>query len=394
MPEVNDIGMDWRAIGGVATAWFDASSLTEGATLAGRVVELHSDAVVDMRASGVRVRLDSPEQCAAVSSVAAELGLAANPSVLQRLDVVIESADPATLRPFWQRALDYVPDSDGDLIDASRRDPTIRFRRSTDERPLRNRIHLDVVRPASAVDEASIGEASGPYGVRHADADGNEVDLVPGSALDDTDDPSDWQAVFSAMACYRVSSPTQQRDVATTVAAIGDDAGFPLLIDLRAGLVIVDSGKDLWEADAHGLALDFTGVAAQLQTAAHELGATAEPTSARFVQLFYDAADVAAVRAFWSAALGYTHDRRAGVTDIVDPRRLDPVIVFQELDVSDTERRQQRNRIHVELTVPSDLVANRLATATSAGGRIIDESDDRWCVADPEDNELVLVSAT
>ena len=32
------------------------------------------------------------------------------------------------------------------------------------------------------------------------------------------------------------------------------------------------------------------------------------------------AADVAAVRAFWAAALGYTPDRRTGVTDLHDPR--------------------------------------------------------------------------
>ncbi|MFC7483680.1 hypothetical protein ACFQX7_31775 [Luedemannella flava] len=171
---------------------------------------------------------------------------------------------------------------------------------------MRNRIHLDVVRPAAAVEQAGPGEASGPYGVRHADPDGNEVDLVPGAALGETTGTADWQAVFSAMACYRVASPTQQRDLAAAAATLADDAGFPLLIDLRPGLVIIDSGKDRWEADAHGLGLDFTDLAADLQSAARELGATADPGLPRFVQLFLDAADVAAVRAFWVAALGYT----------------------------------------------------------------------------------------
>lgn len=113
--------------------------------------------------------------------------------------------------------------------------------------------------------------------------------------------------------------------------------------------MIIDSGKDQWEADAHGLELDFADLAASLQTPARELGATADPGLPRFAQLFLDAADVVAVRAFWIAALGYTYDRRAGVTDIHDPRRLNPVLVFQELDALDTERRRQRNRIHFEL---------------------------------------------
>jgi hypothetical protein len=114
---------------------------------------------------------------------------------------------------------------------------------------------------------------------------------------------------------------------------------------------------------------------------------------ARFAQLFLDAADVAAVRAFWVAALGYADDRRAGVTDIHDPRRLNPVLVFQELDASETERRRQRNRIHVELAVPSDLAQTRLAAAVAAGGRLLDESEDRWRVADPEGNDMVIVGA-
>ncbi len=388
-----EIGTDWRVIDGVATAWFDAPSLIEGAALAGRVVELSAEIAVDLRATGMRVRLDSDEHAEAVSAAARDLGLAANPAALQHLSVVLESAEPSAVRPFWQRVLAYEP-GDGGLADPLQRDPAMRIRQSTELRPLRNRIHLDVVRPAAAVEQASPGEGSGPYGVCHTDPDGNEVDLVPGGPLGERIGTADWQAVFSAMACYRVTSPTQQRDLAAAAAALTDDTGFPLLVDLRPGLVIIDSGKDQWEADAHGLELDFTDLAENLQTAARELGATADPALPRFTQLFLDAADVAAVRAFWAAALGYAHDRRAGVNDIHDPRRLNPVLVFQELDASETDRRRQRNRIHVELAVPSDLARTRLATALAAGGRVLDESEDRRRVADPEGNELVLVSGT
>ena len=110
-----------------------------------------------------------------------DLGLAANPAVLQHLSVVFESANPTVVRRFWQRVLDYAPGEDGGLADPLRRDPAIRIRQSTEPRPLRNRIHLDVVRPAAAVEQASLGEASGPFGVCHTDPDGNEVDLVPGN---------------------------------------------------------------------------------------------------------------------------------------------------------------------------------------------------------------------
>ncbi len=382
---------DWRIIDGVATAWFGAPSLIQGAALAGRLVEVSSDIALDVRVSGVRVRLDSDEHAQAVSAATQELGLIADPSVLQQVNVVLETADPNAVRQFWQRVLAIVPGDDGDLTDPLRRDPTFRIRQSTDSRPHRNRIHLDVVRPAAVVEQAAIGEAFGPYGVCHRDPDGNEVDLVPGDALGEGAATADWQAVFSAIACYRTTSPAQERDLVTAAAAFADAAGFPMLIDVRPGLVIIDSGKDQWEGDAHGLDLDFVDLAARIQNAARDLGATAEPGMARFVQIFLDAADVDAVRAFWLAALGYAHDRRDGVTDIHDPRRLDPVLVFQELDASDTERRRQRNRIVIELAVPSDGARARLDTVVAAGGRLLDESVDRWTLADPEGNELVIV---
>jgi hypothetical protein len=391
---MTELGTDWRVVDGTATAWFDAPSLVEGAALAGRIVELSAEIVVDLRATGIRVRVGAHEHAQAVSAAARDLGLVASPAVLQHLSVVFESANPTVVQHFWQRVLDYAPAEDGGLTDPLRRDPAMRIRQSTEPRPLRNRIHLDVVRPAAVVEQAGVGEASGPFGVCHADPDGNEVDLVPGDALGERTGTADWHAVFSAMACYRTTSPAQQRDLIATAARLADNTGFPLLVDLRPGLVIIDSGKDQWEADAHGLELDFTGLAENLQTAARELGATADPGLPRFAQLFVDAADVAIVRAFWVAALGYTHDRRAEVTDIHDPRRLNPELVFQELDAAETERRQQRNRIHLELAVPTDLARTRLATIVAAGGLLLDESEDRWRLADPEGNELVIVSGS
>lgn len=386
------IGTEWRVLDGVLTAWFDAPSLTRGAALAGRILELSTEMLIDLRAAGIRVRLDSDEHAGAVSAAACDLGLVANPAALQQLSVVVESENPTAVRQFWQRVLDYVTADDGGLVDPLRRDPSMRFRSSGEHRPRRNRIHLDVVRPAAEVEHAAVGEAFGPYGVCHRDPDGNEVDLVPGDALGDSVATSDWQAVFSAMACHRTTSPAQQRDLVAAAAALADRMGFPLLIDLRPRLAIIDSGKDQWERDAHGLDVDFTDLAAGIQTTARELGVLADPSLPRFAQLFFDAADVAAVRAFWVAALGYAPDRRAGVTDIHDPRRLNPELVFQEIDASETARCQQRNRLHFELAVPADRASTRVAAIVAAGGRLVDESQDRWLLADPEGNELVIIA--
>lgn len=387
---------DWRGVDGSPSAWFDAPSLGAGADLVGRLLDLDGLVSVDVRTTGVRVGFAAAapgRALDAASAAARELGLASRPSVLQQLGVVIESVDPEAVRPFWQRALDYAPAPGGDLADPLSRDPAVRIRPSPELRPLRNRVHLDVVRPPDQIDRAGLGEATGAYGVRHSDRDGNEVDLVPGEQLGDLGGVSgttDWQVVFSAMACYRVRSTAQQRDLMTAAAALAGEAGFPLLIDVRPGLVVLDSGKDQWLGDAHGLAVDFTALAGALQRAARGIGATPEPVLARFVQVFFDAADVGAVRGFWAAALGYVPDRRPEVTDIHDPRWLTPELVFQQLDVSDAARRRQRNRIHLELALPSDVAARRVDETQTAGGRLLESSQGRWRLSDPEGNELVV----
>src|SRR5688500_17778906 len=136
---MTEIGTDWRVVDGVATAWFDAPSLIEGAALAGRIVELSAEVVGDLRATGIRVRLDSAAHAEAVPAAARVLGLAANPAVLQHVRVVFDAANPPVVRRFWQRVLDYAPGEDGGLADPLGRDPAIRIRQSTEPRPLRNR---------------------------------------------------------------------------------------------------------------------------------------------------------------------------------------------------------------------------------------------------------------
>ena len=54
--------------------------------------------------------------------------------------------------------------------------------------------------------------------------------------------------------------------------------------------------------------------------------------------------------------------------------------------------RPQRNRIHVDVTVPHDVATQRIAAALAAGGTLL--SDARapafWVLADPEGNEACI----
>ncbi|AXH97961.1 VOC family protein [Ornithinimicrobium avium] len=400
-----------------AAAWFLTDSHARGATLAGRVLELADRTVtpldLDVRARGVRVRIPlTPEDdgwttdhlatAREVSALAAELGLAADPAGLQDVQLTFDVLDQAAVSPFWETVLGYARVGDEDLVDPARRHPPIWFQDLGTEgpRPLRNRLHLDAVTPRP-VAEAVLAtvQARGARVVPHgfyatvADAEGNEVDLLE---LEDWPEQpwqapgtEDWRLVFAALACYPTTAAGEAAGLVTAAAALADDAGLPLNVDVRPGLVTVATAKDAWETDGR-----YEALAARVQLAARGLGLVSDPALARFVQVGIDAVDVPAARAFWRAALGYEQDPRTGVTDLVDPRQLNTTVFLQDLDVSETARRAQRNRIHVDVFLPDDLLHERLEAALAAGGTVVhDAGPIWWTVADPEGNEVDLTTA-
>lgn len=394
---------DWRVLATAAHAWFDAASHADGARLLTAITENQACGVpaVDIRRTGVQVRLPFEEQrggfveadaiaARAVSAAARRIGLAPAPAALQEVQLTIDAAHVAVIRPFWEATLGYRARGEVDVEDPERRAPSIWFQQRDEDRPLRNRVHVDVVRDLSGDARAALlthsgsEEFSGPFGVRIADREGNEVDVVP-AAPDWQKQASDWRLLFAAMVCYPTASLAHAAELATAAASIADDAGLALAIDVRGDAVILDSGKDRWETDERPL-----DVAVRVQAVARELGLVADASRVRFVQLGIDAVDVAGVREFWRAALGYDEDPRAGVTDIHDRRRLSPTLFVQDLEPDDTERRAQRNRIHADLVVPDDQAQRRLDAATAAGGRLVSDAYAPfwWTVADPEGNEL------
>lgn len=384
---------DWRILGTDACAWFDAPSLTAGAALISRIAEQAGTLpALNLRPTGVRVRISEPDAALAgrISAAASDLGLTPNPAALQSLRLTIDAAEQSSVKTFWQTALAYESSADT-LEDPQRREPSITFHPQDLPRPLRNRIHVDIGRPSGAVDaiRATLGQDPyGAYGLTLADADGNEADVVPGGQLTEGPETADWQTLFGAMVFYPTASPQQASALATAVATLADEAGLPILIDLSPTGVTIDTGKDQWEVDD---AADprFVALATQIQTAAHALALTADPTNLRFVQLAIDAADIPAVQAFWKTVLGYEHDPRPYLSDIYDPHRLNPVIMFQPLDPTD-ERRHQPNRINFTLDIPEDQLEPHITAAESTGGKLQQKSKNSCTLTDPEANKLTL----
>jgi pterin-4a-carbinolamine dehydratase len=396
---------DWRALNAGADAWFDAPSHRAGAALVRLIGELaeaaghHPD--VDLRASGVHVRTYTHDAdaltardvalAAQISGAAAGLGLAADPAAIQRMQVAIDVADVDVVAPFWQAALGFDRVGDDRLSDPLGRHPRVWFQDMDGQRPLRNRIHLDAGTPWERVAATLVAlEAAGgriayanDWWKTVADPEGNEADIFPLAEAHGVlpgDGVEDWRAMLTAATHYPITGFDQGVTFVEAVAGLADDAGLPLLIDLRYPGVTVESGKDQQEAEG------FTALARSVQSAAHDLGLVADTSRVQDFQVGFDALDVPAVREFWRVALGYVEDPRPDLTDLYDPRRLNPPVFFQQLDAP----RPQRNRIHLDLFVPHDVAEARVAAAVGAGGRVVFDAyaPDWWTVADPEGNEL------
>ncbi len=304
--------------------------------------------------------------------------------------------------PVWRVAFGYEESADV-LTDGSRRDPGIWFQQADQPRPLRNRIHIDLAWPEDAVDTrraevlANGGQVvNGESPSVIADADGNEacLPLGPPAALGDDPATEDWRQMYAAITCYPTASFRQSVALAAEVAGLSDDAGKALMIDVRPGSVTVDSGKDQQEDESFDVDKAFMELARRIQAAARGMGLTADPSPRlRFLQVAIDAVEIPRVRAFWTAVLGYQPDPRAYLSDIYDPRRLNPVFWFQPInpeDAKDQARRAQRNRTHVDLFLPADQAQARIEAALKAGGRITNDSHAPawWTLADPEGNEI------
>jgi 4a-hydroxytetrahydrobiopterin dehydratase len=194
----------------------------------------------------------------------------------------------------------------------------------------------------------------------------------------------DWRVVFAgACACFRTGSFSAGVALVDAISRLADAANHHPDVDLRYASVAVR----LTTHDVGGLSERDVELARQISAAARGLGIPADPSAVQTVQVTIDALVAAEVRPFWRAVLGY---RDEGPEDLVDPRGKGPALWFQKMDAP----RPERNRMHVDVSVPHDHAQARVAAALAAGGHVVsDENAPQWWVlADPEGNEACIAT--
>jgi 4a-hydroxytetrahydrobiopterin dehydratase len=183
-------------------------------------------------------------------------------------------------------------------------------------------------------------------------------------------------------------------DIAGRAAAVPGAEGH-LRMDVRADRVLLalQTAEAGWvtQHDVE-LARDLTALAGQSELALSAGTGGGSGRSVQVLEIAIDALDAAAIRPFWAAVLRYVDEPgRSGPWDgLIDPLGQGPAMWFQHMDVA----RPQRNRIHLDVSVPHDEAEARLTAALAAGGRLAydEEAPAFWVLADAEGNEACVTT--
>ncbi|GAA2382383.1 hypothetical protein Cme02nite_53560 [Catellatospora methionotrophica] len=202
-----------------------------------------------------------------------------------------------------------------------------------------------------------------------------------------------WRFVLGSLCtAVAVSSLAGAVEVAAlAVAAAGADGERLLRLDLggqRVLLTVQVPGAMRLSGRETALAVR---VSAALAEAGHAVDAVGGPRAAQLLEIAIDAMDIGAVRPFWRAVLGYTDaDADDPGAALLDPYGQGPAVWFQQMDAP----RAQRNRIHLDVSVPHDEADRRVAAAVAAGGRVVydKEAPAFRVLADPEGNEACVTT--
>jgi 4a-hydroxytetrahydrobiopterin dehydratase len=199
-----------------------------------------------------------------------------------------------------------------------------------------------------------------------------------------------WRLVLGDL-CTQVATGSLRQAADTAAALAALDSAMPaadghgqLRLDIRPDRLVITLAEVLRAGRASpASAAAAWGISAWLR----ELGLPPEPALVQTAEIAIDALDIPAVLPFWRAVFGYADESPQA---IVDPAGRGPAVWFQQMDAP----RPQRNRIHIDVSVPHDQAQARLEAALAAGGKLLSDAEAPafWVLADPEGNEACVTT--
>jgi 4a-hydroxytetrahydrobiopterin dehydratase len=192
----------------------------------------------------------------------------------------------------------------------------------------------------------------------------------------------DWRFVLNSIhADFRAGSVPAAASLVSALAEAAEAARHHPDVDLR----YPDRVRVMLTTHATGgVTTHDAELAREISRLAVQAGATSEPAAPQAVEIAIDTMDADRIRPFWAAVLGYRDDRG----NLVDPLRIGPPMWFQQMD----EPRTDRDRFHIDVSVPHDVAEARVTAALAAGGRLVSDRYARswWILADADGNEACV----
>ena len=190
----------------------------------------------------------------------------------------------------------------------------------------------------------------------------------------------------------RTGSLPLAADVAGRAAAVPGAQGH-LRMDVREDRVLLA----LQTVELSAVTSRDVELARRISAVTEEFRLTTTPgeegqRTVQALEIGIDAMDIALIRPFWKAVLGYIDEPTASCAQdaLVDPFGQGPAIWFQQMDAP----RPQRNRLHFDVSVPHDEAHRRIEATIAAGGKLLSDAEAPafWVLADPEGNEACITT--
>lgn len=188
---------------------------------------------------------------------------------------------------------------------------------------------------------------------------------------------ADWRKLAQAEHTRFVTASLA--DGARFVQAVGEACSAADVVpELRLGATFVDvTSRD-------------EAVAERISKIAADHGLTADPTAVAQLEIGLDTADLPTIGPFWAAVLTGSTDGFTG-HDVFDPTGRVANLWFQGTSPHETPRQ----RFHLDLWLPPEVVPARIKAALAAGGTVAydDEAPMFTVLADPQGNKVCLCTS-
>lgn len=201
------------------------------------------------------------------------------------------------------------------------------------------------------------------------------------------EDLPDWRMLIDRLhASFDTGDFAGAVRLVDAITPVAEELGHHPDLDLSYGRLDVR----LISHDVGGVTSRDVALARKISELARAAGATAHPERTSVLELGLDTSDEAEIRTFWAALLDYGTVEAWGELQLRDATGRRPSIWFQPTEAHDVPRQ----RWHLDLRIPPEVVQGRIAAAIAAGGRLVDDTaaPAYWVLADAQGNRACLTT--